>query len=300
MSRVSQCPVCTQPTDDARVAFRAARGTETDTIVQCQHCAHAFLQPMPSAETIASFYGSDYHCFTTSPDDPGRIDALIAELHKGDRYNHVSIIPGGRYLDIGCSTGDMVMAMNRLGMESEGVEVSAFAAAKARDAGLNVFTGTLEAAGLPDDSFDCASMFHVLEHVPDALALLQECRRILKPGGELVVGVPNFQSLIFAIVGKTWVGLQLPTHLHHFTVASLGELARRAGFEVPAITTESLPRHVEIELVNHARQRYFLPGRLFHWTHALKGVSRRLALKGEATDRGESIVAHLRKPDRAS
>jgi predicted SAM-dependent methyltransferase len=46
-------------------------------------------------------------------------------------------------------------------------------------------------------------MYHVLEHTHDSVAVLAECRRILKPGGEIVVGVPNFGSLVRSLVGWT-------------------------------------------------------------------------------------------------
>ena len=77
MSRVSRCPACGQIADDAKVAFRAARGAETDTIVQCRNCTHGFLQPLPSDEAIANFYCSDYHCFRTSPTECGTLAVIV-------------------------------------------------------------------------------------------------------------------------------------------------------------------------------------------------------------------------------
>ncbi len=228
-----------------------------------------------------------------SPNEAERIGRWIEQRRHGDRFNHVPIVIGGRFLDVGCGSGDMVAAMACLGMESEGVEPSRYAATKATEAGLKVTCGLLHDAAFPNAAFDAVSMFHVLEHTPDPIEVLRECRRILKPGGELVIGVPNFDSLVFALVGKGWVGLQLPSHVQHFSPTSLRIAADRAGLAVGLIETESFPEHVEGELTNWLRRRFLVPGRLTKRTGFLRGISAHLARKGEATLRGESIVAHL-------
>ena len=299
MHELSGCPVCDAPTSGANVCFKADRTYEgkryPSRVVRCR-CGHCFLNPIPDGDELLSFYDDDYHCYTTSPNEAERIGRWIEQRRRGDRFNHVPIIVGGRFLDVGCGSGDMVAAMARLGMESEGVEPSRYAATKATEAGLKVTCGLLHDAAFPNAAFDAVSMFHVLEHTPEPIEVLRECRRILKPGGELVIGVPNFDSLVFALVGKSWVGLQLPSHVQHFSPNSLRAAADRAGLAVGLIETESFPEHVEGELTNWLRRRFLVPGRLTKRTGVLRGISAHLARKGEATHRGESIVAHLFAP----
>ncbi len=267
----------------------------TSRVVRCP-CGHCFLNPSPDGGELLSFYDDDYHCYTTSPNEAERIGHWLEQRRVGDRFNHVPIVVGGRFLDVGCGSGDMVAAMGRLGMESEGVEPSRYAATKAAEAGLKVTCALLHDAAFPDASFDAVSMFHVLEHTPQPVDVLRECRRILKPGGELVIGVPNFDSLVFALVGDGWIGLQLPSHVQHFSTSSLRVAAERAGLAVGSIETESFPEHVEGELMNWFRRRFFIPRRLTKRTRVLRGISAHLARKGETTNRGESIVAHLFAP----
>jgi SAM-dependent methyltransferase len=299
MREISGCPVCDAPTSGATVCFTTDRTYEgkpfPSRIVRCR-CGHCFLNPSPEDGELLSFYDDDYHCFTTSPNEAERIGQWIEQRRRGDRFNHVPIVVGGRFLDVGCGSGDMVAAMAHLGMDSEGVEPSRYAATKATDAGFKVTCSLLHDAVFPDASFDAVSMFHVLEHTLQPIEVLRECRRILKPGGELVIGVPNFDSLVFALVGKGWVGLQLPSHVQHFTPNSLHAAAVRAGLTVGLIETESFPEHVEGELTNWLRRRFLVPGRLTSRTRVLRGISARLARKGEATHRGESVVAHLFAP----
>lgn len=296
MHELSGCPVCDAPTLGATPCFTADRTYERkrypSRVVRCG-CGHCFLNPRPDYAELLSFYDDDYHCFTTSPNEAERIERWIVQRRRGDRFNHVPIVVGGRFLDVGCGSGDMIAAMAHLGMVSEGVEPSHYAAAKATAAGLKVTCSLLRDASFPDASFDAVSMFHVLEHTPDPIEVLRECRRILKPGGELVIGVPNFNSLVFGLVGKGWVGLQLPSHVQHFSPNSLRAAAVRAGLAVGLIETESLPEHVEGELSNWLRRRFLVPGRLTMRTGVLRGISAHLARKGETTHRGESIVAHL-------
>jgi len=296
MHEITRCPVCDAPTSGAVPVFTADRSYEgkpfPSRVVRCR-CGHSFLNPSPDREELQLFYDDDYHAFATSADEAARIESWVEQQRRGDRFIHVPIIPGGRFLDVGCATGARVAAMARLGMEAEGIEPSRYAAAKAREAGLKVTCGLLHDAAFPDASFDVISMFHVLEHTPDPVEVLRECRRILKTDGELVIGVPNFDSLVFTLVGKTWVGLQLPTHVQHFSPNSLRVAAERAGLSAGLSKTESLPEHVELELTNWLRRRFFVPGRLMARTGALRGVAARLVRKGEATNRGESIVAHF-------
>ncbi len=299
MHELSGCPVCDAQTSGATARFTAGSTYEgkpyPSRVVQCR-CGHCFLNPSPDVGELLSFYDDDYHCYTTSPDEAERIGRWIEQRRHGERFNHVPIVVGGRFLDVGCGTGDMVAAMAHLGMQSEGVEPSRYAATKATEAGLKITCGLLHDAAFPDASFDSVSMFHVLEHTPEPIEVLRECRRILKPGGELVIGVPNFDSLVFALVGKGWVGLQLPSHVQHFTPKSLRVAAVRAGLTVGLIETESFPEHVEGELTNWLRRRFLVPGRLTKRTGFLRGISAHLARKGETTHRGESIVAHLFAP----
>lgn len=184
--------------------------------------------------------------------------------------------------------------MARLGMQAEGVEPAGAAVERARSLGLTIVHGMLADAHYPDASFDSLSLYHVLEHAPDPVALLAECRRILKPGGEMVVGVPNYESLVRGLVGWVWSAYDLPRHLHHFTAESLGQAARRAGLEVVSIGSESLPEHVEAELAGWLRRRAKVPLRLTMATHLTRPLARSLARRGNASGRGEALVAHLR------
>jgi len=98
---------------------------------------------------------------------------------------------------------------------------------------LELHHGDLASVGFPSETFDAVTLSHVIEHVPDPLALLREVRRILKPTGRLALTTPNNASLGHQLFAAKWFGLDPPRHLHIFSPPSLEKLARSAGFSSP-------------------------------------------------------------------
>lgn len=297
MKLLNSCAACgseIEPTNAfVRQRVASSKGRIDISLVECG-CGHVFTNPQPSSDELAPFYAENYHVFADETFDDAAIDCLIADRFNGERFNHLRVTPGGRYLDIGCGLGTSVAAMARLGMDARGVEPSPIAAKKATDAGRrSVFCGTLEEARFEDGLFDCISMFHVLEHVHDPSSLLAECRRVLAPGGELVVAVPNYDSIVRRIVGSTWGGLDLPRHLHQFRMSSLERVADRAGLKITGWETESQAVHVESALSRWLRKRMFLPARLTLASGITRPFARYLAALGNRSGRGEAIVARM-------
>lgn len=138
-----------------------------------------------------------------------------------------------RLLDVGCATGNFVAEAARWGARAEGVEPMAAPARAARDAGLEVICGRLEEAAFPDGRFDVVTLFEVIEHLPDPLALLTEARRILRPGGLMIVRTGNAESWTVRFMGPRWdyfcpaIG-----HISFFTPRSMRLAAERTGFDV--------------------------------------------------------------------
>jgi 2-polyprenyl-3-methyl-5-hydroxy-6-metoxy-1,4-benzoquinol methylase len=173
-----------------------------------------------------------------------RILALALYLYPGGRADadfsvmHLPAALRGRLLDVGCGSGVLLERMRGLGWEVEGVDVDASAVENARRKGLNVQLGDLEGSQFPDGSFDVVTMSHVIEHVEDPPRLVRECYRILKPSGRLIVLTPNAESWGHRLFGRRWVALDPPRHLFIFSVSSLRNLTKRAGFTtVNALTT---------------------------------------------------------------
>src|SRR5262249_46527812 len=109
-------------------------------------------------------------------------------------------------------------------------------------------------ASIPTGEFDAIILNHVIEHVPDPITLLTDCRRVLKPGHPLVATTPNLDSAGHRRFGANWRGIEPPRHLHLFSVTSLRAAAGQAGFTCVEVWTTGA-RAVSIALGSFALER---------------------------------------------
>lgn len=137
----------------------------------------------------------------------------------------------GRLLDVGSGAGNTLAGWRDLHDHVVGVEPDPRAVRVAREGlGLDVRAGSLEAQAFAPASFDAATLCHVLEHLPDPAATLRAVAPLLRPGGELIVWVPDFGSLMRPLAGPHWFPYEAPRHLWHFRAAQVVRLLREAGF----------------------------------------------------------------------
>lgn len=133
----------------------------------------------------------------------------------------------GRILDVGCGVGYLLSALDRR-WDKHGTEVSPFAARQASEHG-KIHLGPLEAAGYPANHFDVVVLYHVIEHMTDPVAALREAYRILKPGGQMLVGTPDFDGACARLFGENFRMLHDKTHTSLFSCESLRRLLLDTG-----------------------------------------------------------------------
>ena len=224
---VAACVVC----ESTRATARFAVSDCSAPIVVCDGCGLGRFEPIPSEDEVASFYPNEYY------GSPGAKFLSLVEwwvrvvAARHIRFLSAGLPPGARVLDVGCGRGVVLGPLAERGFEAHGVEISEHATRGADPRASIRIAGDLVEAGYEKDSFDQIVIWHVLEHLRQPLETLEECRRILKPGGRLVVAVPNFSSWQARLAGASWFHLDAPRHLFHFPLASLRQLLERCGFE---------------------------------------------------------------------
>ncbi|NLN74771.1 MAG: class I SAM-dependent methyltransferase [Armatimonadetes bacterium] len=205
-------------------------------VYRCPDCGLAFTHPQP--QQLSEQYDSSYF------DIYRRRRAF--RLKRGDRrLRKIELLKEpGRLLDIGCSLGYFVEAANARAWQASGIEISPHAAEYARELGLDVKTGILEDADYSAASFDCVTMWDVLEHVPDPTAHMLEVNRILVDGGLVVLGTPDLGHFRFRVGRENWRHLKPSEHIYYFDKSSITRLLNKTGFEVvqpPLIGGRSFP-----------------------------------------------------------
>jgi 2-polyprenyl-3-methyl-5-hydroxy-6-metoxy-1,4-benzoquinol methylase len=206
---------------------------EDSWVVRCLGCSLVYLNPRPSPDRIGIYYPPNYQATMLSLLARGETN-LIARLGFGMvRRRRTPSAKGVRLLDVGCSNGAYLAAMREKGWDVEGVESDGDAVEYARNSRrLKVTQGDVEDAlgELPPNKFDVVTMWHVLEHAFDPAAALKQIHRVLKPGGVLMLEVPNYASPLVSLFKRYWFPMDIPRHLYQFTPATLKTMLSKAGF----------------------------------------------------------------------
>ncbi|MBE8727623.1 class I SAM-dependent methyltransferase [Flavobacterium hungaricum] len=138
----------------------------------------------------------------------------------------------GRILDIGAGTGDFLLTAKNNGWETIGAEPSEKAKNIAKQKGISFVE---EISTLENGSFDVITMWHVLEHVPDLDAQIQELKRLLKPTGTLIIAVPNFKSFDANHYQTFWAAYDVPIHFWHFSKKAIQLLFERVDMKLEKV-----------------------------------------------------------------
>lgn len=221
------CPLCGA---DEPIAIGVNDGYP---ICRCARCTMVYVNPQPSPDAIRATYDRP-DVLTTGPkkawfahDPEGRARLWQARLASVE-----ALAAKGRLLDVGCGMGDFLQVAVAAGWEAEGTEVSEPCATFVRQkVGCQVHTYRHQVAelGLPGDSFDVITAWHVVEHLPQPVPELCEMARVVRSGGLVVVEVPNVDYYRHPSYTEP---LHAQLHLQHFSAATLRRALETAGLGV--------------------------------------------------------------------
>lgn len=232
--------------DDAARYFSSSRvGADHPDIVRCTKCGLVMANPRDDAETLSKVYAA-----LADPaydeDESGRRAAADAQRRLAQAVQRAP----ARLLDLGCATGFFAASARASGYDVTGVDASAWSIERARrrcpEAVFQV--SSIEALDF-DAPFDIVTLWDVLEHVHAPRETLSRVARWLKPGGSLLMSMPNADSLSARALGSHWV-LLLREHLWYFSPRTIAQLLQQCGFEL--VRTEV--KWVRFSLANITRR----------------------------------------------
>lgn len=200
-------------------------------IVQCANCGLAYANPRHKGDEILGLYESVKDPLYLEERE-GRELTFRKRLAAFERVSGPGA--GRRLLDVGAYIGVFVEIAREAGWQAEGLEVSQWAVEQGKAVGLPMTAGTLDSAGYADESFDAVTLWDVIEHLLDPLHELTEARRVLRPGGHIVIHTMDRESLFAKVMGKRWPWL-MEMHLYFFSPRTLKAMLEKAGFEVISI-----------------------------------------------------------------
>jgi len=231
---MNTCPWCGKPTEKLYLHLKDEFLTKEEfDILECEDCGLLFTVPRPEPSVIGKYYQSDEY-YSHQTNQKGVVPRIYEFVKRFNIKNKVNIalqnLPKGKLLDIGCGVGDFLAQVKQKGWEIQGIEPSEDAKniAEAR-LGFRPLAPE-QSHELEDASFDVITLWHVLEHVDDLKTQTSEITRLLKPGGRLVIALPNFQSFDCQHYKDAWAAWDVPRHLNHFAPKTLQNIFESLGF----------------------------------------------------------------------
>ncbi|MBK9963621.1 MAG: class I SAM-dependent methyltransferase [Holophagales bacterium] len=212
-------------------------------LAECTRCGLVSTSPALPGSEIGRYYPESYYGEKNRRFHPV-LESLIRVFRSRRCRAIEAFAPKGRIIDVGCGRGVLLGLMRDRGWETHGVEVSETAAHHAREIlGLSVWVGEFADSPHPPASVDAVVIWHVLEHLLDPVAALAKAAEVIRPGGVLVVAVPNFESWQAGFSGRHWFHLDVPRHYHHFRTPVLRRLLEEHGFSVETVRHFSLEQN---------------------------------------------------------
>jgi SAM-dependent methyltransferase len=248
-----ECRCCGEPLADANRLRGRDRlhglGGEVEVIV-CPRCGSGVTVPEVPADRLAGLYPAEYSPYDLPDRGLARVlstRVLSTAIRRGQGRRALRTAPiralrgrsPGRAVDIGCGRGDLAATLIGEGWEMTGIDPSPAACAVAARRGVDARQGTLAYVQLESASYDAATFMHSLEHVGSPVDDLGTVRRALRPGGLVLITVPNFGGWQARLFRGRWFHLDLPRHRVHFTRAGLTHVLQRAGLQPQDVTTSS-------------------------------------------------------------
>lgn len=274
LETVAACPLCgctklqhrfevQHITGDPLNSWAQDQGFPVASLVECCDCGFLFKSLRP----VQGYLDEHYACLDESYVE--RIAEELPEFREDYRVARSVLVKtfsgGGSILDVGCASGFFLESLGEK-WERHGLELFQVAAERARArGGISIHECDIASAGFANESFDVVCSFDVVEHMAEPMPFFREVRRILKPGGWLLLGTGDSRSFGARLAGSRWAYLAIPEHLSFFNARSLREALGKAGF-----------LHVDFTRIHHGERNRsaatgWLRGVGKHWAITLCG-----------------------------
>ncbi len=291
------CPLCSS--ENIGLQFRCFDfflSKKEFPVFKCAACGFSFTQDYPEESEMGMFYESDEY-ISHSDSSKGLSNKLYRAARKTmlrKKRNLIFRITGlkrGTILDIGSGTGYFAATMKDAGWKVKGIEINE----KARKFAISHFGVDIvspdEISAIDSESFDCITLWHVLEHFHDPFGYVSEIKRILKPGASCIIALPNCSSYDAEYYNQFWAAWDVPRHLWHYNPQTFRLFCEKSGLVLEDL--KSLP--LDVFYISQLSEKYkgsHLP--------FIRGISKAFIfgfLTAFKQIRSSSVIYLLRKPE---
>jgi SAM-dependent methyltransferase len=333
---VPHCPICSQGAEFwCQAPDRHYGNPGVWDVYRCPHCRHMFQYPLPKEEDLLQYYPASYYAHQLPVVDftPHglRHRGIWLKLHylkyfRGYQHLPVSANPilarlglsleyrplhfdapvfqsGGMLLDYGSGSGNAVAFAQYIGWTAEGIEIDPKAAKAGRDAGINIYHGSVETLEGHINKYNYIMSSHCVEHVADVWKLFRAFFKALKPGGILAIDTPNAASIAAEHFADFYYYLCMPVHVNLFTPTSIRLLAQLMGFtDISIATYNRWSTQMGSSILSHRVQHGKSVHSGFHSYNKLERFFGRikslpLLVLSLSQSRGDCLVMTCVKPD---
>ncbi len=213
-------------------------------------------EPKPHLGKLASYYKSENYISHTDG-NTSFFEKIYQKVKKYTIHKKIKLIASFKVhnktlLDVGCGTGDFLLAAKKRNWKICGIEPNQNARklAEKKLGEQAVLKSDLDE--IRGQKFDVITLWHVLEHVPDLDNYILELKRMLKSNGVLIIAVPNYKSFDAKFYKQYWAAFDVPRHLWHFSKKAIATLFKEKSMKVKKI----LPMYFDAFYVSILSEQY--------------------------------------------
>lgn len=234
-----KCIVCNEQQHELihRVPDRHYLNPGVFNIIKCKNCDLASINPMLNEKDLSKYYPDDNYYAYEYTKKSFRLKKIIKFLFLRSMIpNEAKFDRPGKILDYGCGSGWELYNFKNKGWQVLGCEPNNKAALFGENQfGVKILNGTFYTVNIKSNQFDYVRSYHSLEHDPYAKQTVENFHRVLKKGGKLLIGVPNYDSIQRKIFNNYWWYLGAPVHTYNFSVKNLSDLVRQSGLKIKSV-----------------------------------------------------------------
>jgi len=231
VKEIQHCPLCNSEDLSPFLSTQDYFGSqESFDLLKCSKCQGLSTSPQPNEDEILPYYKSN--AYISHGDQSAGIISKVYRIIQNRNFHYKrkiiqKYVLNKNILDYGCGTGHFLKYLSDLEWETTGIEPDPRAKQQAKDKGINI----TELDRL-NKTYDCISLFHVLEHVHEQHSTIQKLKNQLTANGVIIIALPNYLSFDAKHYDKYWAGYDVPRHLYHFNQNTVHDLFKKFGLNI--------------------------------------------------------------------